>query len=190
MNESRSWKILAERPMYDNPWISVTEYDVLNPAGRPGLYGKVHFKNKAIGIVPLDHEGNTYLVGQTRFVLDAYSWEIPAGGCPLGNDPLHTAQRELREETGLIASEWRQILEIHLSNSVTDEHGFIYLATGLTTGQAEPEDTEDIKTWKLPFEQAIKMVLEGRITDSVTISALLRVKLMMDDGKLTLNESI
>src|ERR1700760_2874642 len=103
------WQITSSEEIYDNPWINVTEYQVINPSGNPGIYGKVHFKNRAIGIVPLDDEMNTYLVGQYRFVLGAYSWEIPEGGAPLGSDPLDTAKRELLEETGLKASKWTKL---------------------------------------------------------------------------------
>jgi 8-oxo-dGTP pyrophosphatase MutT (NUDIX family) len=180
----RAWTILAERPIYDNPWISLTEYDVLNPAGKPGLYGKMHFKNKAIGIIPIDDEGYVYLVGQTRFALSAYSWEIPAGGGPLDEDPLEAAKRELKEETGLVAGEWNRVLEMHLSNSVTDEHGFIFLATDLRMEEAEPEDTEDIRVLRIPLQEAYEMVTDGRITDAPTIMAILLVMTMMDRGEI------
>lgn len=180
----KPWTVLAERPIYDNPWISLTEYDVLNPAGKPGLYGKVHFKNKAIGIIPIDSEGNTYLVGQTRFVLSSFSWEIPAGGGPMNDDPLASAKRELQEETGLSADNWRPILEMHLSNSVCDEHGYLFLATGLHQGQSDLEDTEDIRVRKLPFHEAYEMVVDGRITDAPSIMAILRVKIMLDNGEI------
>ncbi len=187
MNDSHHpWKVLAEKPIYDNPWISVTEYDVLNPAGKPGIYGKVHFKNKAIGIVPLDEWGHTYLVGQTRFALAAYSWEIPEGGGPVGTPPLDSAKRELREEAGLEAREWKLIQEMHLSNSVSDEHGYVFLATGLSMGHNEPDDTEDIHVRKVHFQEAYNMVLDGRITDSVSVIAILRVKIMLDNGEINL----
>ncbi|RYD89215.1 MAG: NUDIX hydrolase, partial [Sphingobacteriales bacterium] len=134
------WKIVSEQAIYDNPWINVTEYQVINPSGNPGIYGKVHYKNIAIGILPLDDEMNTYLVGQYRFTLNQYSWEIPEGGGPLGIDPLESAKRELLEETGLKASEWKEIQRMHLSNSVTDELCILYVAKGLQQFEAEPED--------------------------------------------------
>src|ERR1700759_3945868 len=115
------WKIISEKPVYDNRWIGVTEFDVINPGGGKGIYGKVHFKHLAIGVLPIDEDGNTYLVGQYRFTVGGYSWEVPEGGGMPGEDPLVGAQRELIEETGLVASEWRQVLTMHLSNSVTDE---------------------------------------------------------------------
>src|ERR1700742_2993 len=119
MDETHNpWTVLSERNAYDNKWIGVTEYQVINPGGGKGIYGKVHFKNLAVGVIPIDHEGNTWLVGQYRFTLSAYSWEIPEGGGDPAVSPLESAQRELREETGLTAKEWTLIQEMHLSNSV------------------------------------------------------------------------
>lgn len=170
------WKTLSSEEKYDNRWINVTEYQVLNPAGGKGIYGKVHFKNKAIGIVALDENNNTWLVGQWRYTLNEWSWEIPEGGGPLHDDSLQSAKRELKEETGLIANQWTLIQRVHLSNSVSDEEGFIFLAEDLTTGESELEETEaDMKVWKLPFGDALSMVLDGKITDSLTVMALLKV---------------
>jgi 8-oxo-dGTP pyrophosphatase MutT (NUDIX family) len=168
------WKVLAEKEVYDNPWITVTHSDVLNPKGKPGIYGKVSFKNLAIGVVPVDAEMNTYLVGQFRFTINEYSWEIPEGGAKLGTDPVITAQNELREETGLIAENYELLCpRLHTSNSVTNEIGYMYLATGLSQGPDEQEDTEDITVKKLPLAEAVAMVLDGRITDSISQTALL-----------------
>ncbi len=170
------WQTLSSEEKYDNRWINVTEYQVLNPAGGKGIYGKVHFKNKAIGIVALDENNNTWLVGQWRYTLNEWSWEIPEGGGPLHDDPLQSAKRELKEETGLIANQWTLIQRVHLSNSVSDEEGFIFLAEDLTTGESELEETEaDMKVWKLPFSDALSMVLKGEITDSLTVMAILKV---------------
>src|SRR5256885_16056543 len=185
MNESYNpWKILNEKAIYDNKWINVTEYDVINPSGGKGIYGKVHFKNLAIGIVPLDEELNTYLVGQYRFTLNTYSWEIPEGGGPMGTEMLESAKRELREETGLVAREWTKLMDFHLSNSVCDEHGAIFLARKLSQHQAIPEETEELAVKKLPFEEAYRMVEEGRITDSMAVAGILKVKLMLMEGKV------
>lgn len=170
------WQTLSSEEKYDNRWINVTEYQVLNPAGGKGIYGKVHFKNKAIGIVALDENDNTWLVGQWRYTLNEWSWEIPEGGGPLHDDPLQSAKRELKEETGLIANQWTLIQRVHLSNSVSDEEGFIFLAEDLTTGESELEETEaDMKVWKLPFSDALTMVLDGKITDSLSVMAILKV---------------
>lgn len=172
------WKILAERQIYDNPWIGVTEYDVINPGGGKGIYGKVHYKGLAIGVLPMDEEGNIWLVGQYRFVLDAYSWEIPEGGGSLDIPPIESARRELEEETGLIANDWSLLLEMHLSNSVSDERALVYLARGLEQREAMPEETEQLVVRRLPFEEAYQMVVRGEITDSMSVAAILKVKLM------------
>ncbi len=166
------WQVSGEQKIYDNPWISVTEYAVINPSGGNGIYGKVHFKNRAIGIVPMDENGHIWLVGQYRFVLNAFSWEIPEGGGILDSDPLDAAKRELKEETGIIADSWEKILEIHLSNSVSDEFGIIYLASGLKQEEAEPEDTEQLHIQKVPLEDAYRMVLNHQITDSLSVAGI------------------
>ena len=185
MNESYNpWKILSEKAIYDNKWINVTEYDVINPSGGKGIYGKVHFKNLAIGIVPLDEELNTYLVGQYRFTLNTYSWEIPEGGAPLDDEPLASAQRELLEETGLKAKQWERIQEMSLSNSVTDEKCFIFLARELSQHASAPEETEELAVKKIPFKEVYNMVHDGTITDAVTVAAVLKIKVMMLEGKL------
>ena len=182
--EENPWKITSEQEIYDNPWINLTEYQVINPSGNPGIYGKVHFKNIAIGVLPLDDEMNTYLVGQFRFALDQYSWEMPEGGGIVGTDPLASAKRELLEETGLKAETWSELLRIHLSNSVSDELSIIYLARNLAQFEAEPEDTEQLIVNKLPFEEVYQMVCRGEITDSMTVAAVLKAKLLMMEGKL------
>ncbi|MGF7082422.1 NUDIX domain-containing protein [Mucilaginibacter sp. UYCu711] len=184
--EENPWQVKSETRVYDNPWISLTEYQVINPSGNPGIYGKIHFKNRAIGIVPLDADMNTYLVGQYRFVLNAYSWEIPEGGGPLADDPLAAAKRELLEETGLVAKNWTAIQRMHLSNSVSDELCMIYVATGLEQFEAEPEDTEQLIVNKVPFDEVYRMVCAGEILDSVTVAAVLKVKLLLLEGTLSL----
>lgn len=178
------WKKISGKEVYSNPWIQVEEHQVINPSGNPGIYGKVHFKNKALGIVPLDSDFNTWLVGQYRYTLDEYSWEIPMGGGPIGESCLSSAQRELKEETGITAEKWDQILRIHTSNSATDEEGFVYVARDLSFGETEFEDTEDLKIWKLPFAEAVKLVMENKITDSLSIAGLLKTKILIDEGKL------
>ncbi|RYZ97722.1 MAG: NUDIX hydrolase [Sphingobacteriaceae bacterium] len=174
--EENPWQIISQQEEYDNPWINVTEYQVINPSGNPGIYGKVHFKNIAIGIIPLDADMNTYLVGQYRFPLNQYSWEIPEGGGPIGTDPLESAKRELLEETGLKAGEWTELLRMHLSNSVSDELSIIYLARNLEQHQAQPEETEQLIVKKIPFEEAYQMVVNGEITDSMSVGGILRAK--------------
>ena len=190
MNETHNpWTVIHQRQVYDNPWIGVTEYNVLNPSGGKGIYGKVHFKNHAIGVLVLDDEMNTWLVGQFRFPLNQYSWEIPEGGCELSCDPLEAGKRELLEETGLKAKRWKKLLDIHLSNSVTDEYGTIYLATDLSQHNSQPEETEQLAVKKLPFEEAYSMVKRGIITDSLSVSAIITVKLMLLEGKTLFHDS-
>ena len=177
------WTTLEKRVLYDNPWIRVEEHQVLNPRGGAGIYGTVHYKNTAVGVVPYD-DGHVWLVGQFRYVLNCYSWEIPEGGGPAGEDPLDTAKRELLEETGLVASHYEKLLELHLSNSVSDEWGIVYLATGLSQQEASPEETEELHVKKVTVEELFKEVEAGRITDSLTVAAAYKMMLLKATGKL------
>jgi 8-oxo-dGTP pyrophosphatase MutT (NUDIX family) len=174
--DKNPWITQSATEKYENPWIKVTEFQVINPAGKPGIYGRIHFKNKAIGILAIDKDDNTWLVGQWRYPLNMWSWEIPEGGGPVGLDPLDAAKRELKEEAGLTANKWSLIQRVYLSNSVSDEEGFIYLAEDLSEGAHDREETEaDMVVKKVPFSEALAMVLDGRITDSLSIMALLKV---------------
>ena len=170
-----SWKKLSSKKIYDNPWISVFEDEVINPGGGQSQYGVVHFKNKAIAIVPLDDDGNTWLVGQERYTLGTYTWELPMGGAADGEEPIEAARRELKEETGLTASRWSQILRLHVSNSITDEEGFVFIAQDLEEGAPDFDETEDLQIQKLPLAEALAMVSCGEITDAMTVAALLFV---------------
>jgi ADP-ribose pyrophosphatase len=169
------WQTLDSEVVYDNKWIEVRHETVVNPGGGKGIYGKVHYKNKAIGIVAIDSDNYIYLVGQYRYPTKAYSWEIPEGGGPLGEDPLTAAQRELLEETGLVAQQWTKISTVHLSNSVNDEEGYIYIAEELTQFEQEPEETEELKIQKIHLSQALELVLSSEITDSLSVIGILKV---------------
>lgn len=182
--EENPWQTLSTKTVYDNPWIRVEHREVINPSGKPGIYGIVHFKNRAIGVVALETDGTTYLVGQYRYALAQYSWEVPEGGGPLEEDPLEAAQRELREETGLEADRWQLLLVMHLSNSVTDEVSLIYLATGLRCGPAQPEETERLEVRRVPFDEVYRRVLSGEITDVMTVAGVLRVQNMRLGGEI------
>jgi ADP-ribose pyrophosphatase len=178
------WQTLSSEEKYNNNWIKVTEHQVINPSGGNGIYGEVHFKNVAVGILPLDQDHNTWLVGQYRYPLKAYSWEIPEGGAPLGTAPELSAKRELVEETGLIANKLTEIQRMHLSNSVSDELAIIYLAQDLEQGEAEPEETEDLQLIKVPFAKAFEMVMNGEITDSMSVAAILKAHILLKEGAI------
>ncbi len=178
------WTTKSIIEVYDNPWITVTHREVTNPSGNPGIYGMVHFKNIAIGILPLDQDYNTWLVGQYRYTLETYSWEIPEGGGLIGVEPLESAKRELLEETGIVAQKWTKIVDLHTSNSVTDEVGLAYIAQDLTFEQAQPEDTEELIIKKVPFVEVVEMVIEGKITDALAMTTILKAKIMLDRGLL------
>ena len=184
--EQNPWKILNEEVVYDNPWIKVIHHNVINPSGNEGVYGQVHFKNKAIGVVAVDEDGYTFLVGQYRFPTKSYSWEIPEGGCPYKEEPLTAAKRELEEETGLVAEHWQLLSNAHLSNSVSDEYGYIFLATGLTQQHAMPEETEQLLVKKIALKEVFKMVEDGMITDSLSVIGLQKVELLLVKGDLKL----
>lgn len=170
-----SWKKLSSRTVYDNPWMTVIEDKVINPRGGENNYGHVHFKNKAIAIVPLDDEGNTWVVGQDRYTIGEYSWEVPMGGSHPGEEPIDTARRELREETGLTAATLTLLMRLHTSNSITDEEGFAFIARDLELGEPDFDEMEDLAIKKLPLTEAIEMIRRGEITDAISVAALLRV---------------
>lgn len=172
-----SWKQLDSKTIFENPWMKVLEDHVINPGGGENQYGYVHFKNVAVAIVPLDEEMNTWLVGQDRYTLGEFSWEIPMGGAPRTDDPLASARRELQEETGLTASRWSRVMHLHTSNSITDEEAYVYIAQGLSEGKPTPEETENIQIRTLPLSEALDMVLHGEITDAISCAALMRVSM-------------
>ena len=171
------WLRRTRRTAYENPWITVWHDEVSRPDGSPGIYGLVHFANLAAGVVVLDADDRVLLVGQHRYALDELSWEIPEGGVPSGEGALDGIRRELLEETGIEASEWRELVRLHLSNSVTDEAGVLYLAGGLSHGPARPEPTEQLEVRWVRFDEALAMTVDGRITDAMSLIALQRVAL-------------
>jgi len=174
-NKENPWIKKKGEIKYDNPWITLEEDEVINPGGGISQYGKVLFKNFAVGIIPLDDQLNTWLVGQWRYTIGEYSWEIPMGGGPVNEDLLLSAQRELKEETGLTANKWTKFLKMHTSNSVTNETGFCFLAEDLTEGEPEFEETEKIEIQKLPFREAVEMCMNGKITDSLSMISIFKL---------------
>ncbi len=185
--EASPWRRESRRLVYENAWLRVLHDEVIRPDGRPGIYGVVHFLGRAVGVVAIDADDRVILVGQYRYTMDRYSWEIPEGGVPLDEDPLEGARRELREETGVDAATWREIARFELSNSVTDEVGVLYLATDLTDGPAEPDGTEDLSVRRVPFAEALAMVERGEIRDAMSQLAIERVARLRARG---LNRSV
>ncbi|MFT6845476.1 MAG: 8-oxo-dGTP pyrophosphatase MutT (NUDIX family) [Flavobacteriales bacterium] len=178
------WKIVTTQEGYDNPWIKLTHHDVINPGGNKGEYTTIHFKNLAVGVIPLDQELNTYLVGQYRFPLQQYSWEIPEGGGKFDEEPIETAKRELHEETGINAEDWLLIQEFDISNSISDEKACLFLARDLSFEEAHPDDDEELALKKVPFKQVYQWVLEGKIRDGLTVVAVLKIQTLLLEGKL------
>jgi 8-oxo-dGTP pyrophosphatase MutT (NUDIX family) len=182
----RPWKGGLERVVYENPWIRVSHQEAVAPTGRPAQYGLVRFKNLAIAVLPLHDDGSVTLVGQNRFPLADYSWELPEGGSPHGEDPLDGAKRELSEETGLKAAEWRKVLQAQLSNSVTDERAVGYIALGLSPCDAghQRDETEEIALVRAPFREVLGAALAGHMEDVLTVAMLLRAYHMAREGAL------
>lgn len=187
--DKNPWKTLSHKEVYNNPWIKVVENQVINPSGNQGIYGVVHYKNIAIAIIPVDKEGNTYLVGQYRYTLDSYEWEVPMGGGLKDKDTLESAQRELLEETGIVAKQWQNILESQVSNSVSDEVSITYVAWDLSYKQATPEETEDLAIKKLPLSEAIQMAINGEIRDLISVASLLKLHYLMENNLISFDKN-
>lgn len=177
------WETLSENTVYENAWIKVSHHDVKRPNKTEGIYGVVHFKNKAVGVVPLDDDGYTWIVKQSRYTLDCYTWEIPEGGSPNGEEPLETAKRELKEEAGITAKHWEPLLTMHTSNSVSDEVAYLFLARELSFGEQELDDTEDIEVKKIHFDEVLEMAMNNDITDAMSQAAIFKIALLRAAGK-------
>jgi 8-oxo-dGTP pyrophosphatase MutT (NUDIX family) len=182
-SEENPWKTLSSEIVYDTPWIAIERNEVINPAGNEGVYSIIQYKNKAIGILPLDEEDYTWIVGQYRYPIKEYSWEIPEGGGPLSDSPLESAARELQEETGIVARSYELLVRLHLSNSASDEEAFIYLARGLSFHESSPEETEQLEVRKVHFDELLEMVMKGSITDAMTVAAVLKYALIRKQNR-------
>lgn len=180
----RGWQINSRTHVHDNPWFAVDAFDATAPTGAPAKYYLQQFKNTAVGVVPLHDDGTITLVGQWRFPFNTYSWELPEGGAPKGEDPIEGAKRELREEAGLEAANWRHLLTMQLSNSCSDEVAHGYLATGLSPIADDPDATEELAIARAPFGEVLKAIASGRIQDAITVAMLLRVYHMAQQGEL------
>jgi 8-oxo-dGTP pyrophosphatase MutT (NUDIX family) len=182
MEDKNPWITKSVKDIYDNPWINIKEFQVIHPGGRDGIYGVVHFKNFATGVIPLDEFNNTWIVGQYRYTLKKYSWEIPEGGGKLDIAPIESAKRELLEETGIKAEQWTEIIKMDLSNSVTDEIGFGYVARDLSFFEPNPDEDELLEIRKLPFEELFKMAIDGVITDGLALNTIFKAHYLLEKG--------
>ena len=181
------WQTKSSEVLHDNPWLRLDAHAVIGPDGKDYTYYVTHFHNRACGVVPYeirDGVPGVWLVGQTRYALDSYSWELPEGGVPRGEDIADAARRELKEEAGIEAETLTWLFDLHTSNSLTDEWGQVFLATGLTHGEADLEGTEDITALFVPLADALRAIAEGRITDAITVAGLYRTELMRLSGEL------
>lgn len=183
-NEENPWKVLSSEIVHETPWVKINHHKVINPGGSESVYSVTEFKNLAIGILPLDEDYNTWIVGQYRFPIEQYSWEIPEGGGDPNLPPIDSAKRELEEECGIIANDWKELLISHTSNSATNEIAYIYVAKGLTFTEAHPDEDERLEVRKLPFTQLYDLVMNGTVTDSLTVMAVLKAKILIDKGLL------
>lgn len=178
------WTVKAVRRSYETQWFAVDDHDVINPAGNPGHYGVIRVPRVAVGVIPIEPDGTVHLVGQWRFPLGRYSWEIPEGGSDPGEAPEACARRELAEETGLRAATLIKVLEMDLSNAVTDERSVSFLAFGLTPGETSPDETEVLKRRTAPFAEVLRRCADGRIRDAITVATVLRAHHMAVTGEL------
>jgi len=178
------WITKTTETVYESAWIKVSKSDVTNPVGNPAIYSVVHFKNLAIGILAIDKEYNIWLVGQYRYPVNEYSWEIPEGGGSMNANPVDSASGELKEEAGIVAKNYEEFMRLHLSNSATDELAITYLATDLSFEEAEPEESEVLQIKKLHLDEAFNWVMQGKITDAISVAAILKAKWLYDNKQL------
>jgi 8-oxo-dGTP pyrophosphatase MutT (NUDIX family) len=183
-SEDNPWTTLSTEPRFEDDFVRVDDHRVINPAGREANYGVVHFKNIGLRILPVDAEGQTFLVGQYRYGADYFSWEFPAGNQDPGEDSRDGAKRELREEIGQIATEWLDLAEIVPSGSITDQRERSYVAWDLHKAEQDLDEQEAIRVKRLPFAEAVRMAVSGEIRDAGSIVALLLIDAKLRRGEL------
>jgi ADP-ribose pyrophosphatase len=182
--DGNPWIVKSVDRPFENEWLALDRHKVVRPDGDDGTYTVVRIRRVAVGVLPIEPDGSVHLVGQWRFPLGRYSWEMPEGGAEPGEDPLDCAKRELEEETGLSAGRFERVLELDMSNSLTDERAVIYLAFDLRAGEASPEGTEVLRRRRAHFRDVLERVADYRITDAMTVAAVLRAHHMALTGAL------
>jgi 8-oxo-dGTP pyrophosphatase MutT (NUDIX family) len=182
--DTNPWTEHGQGLRYENPWFAVYDHDVTHPGGARSMYGVIRMRKRAVGVLPIDADGVVHLVGQWRFPLGRYSWEMPEGGAEPGEELEECARRELSEETGLSAGRLDLMLDLDMSNSVTDERAFIYLATDLEPGIAHSEEVEVLRRCAAPFKEVMERALNGGIRDAMTVAALLAAHHMAVTGRM------
>lgn len=178
------WKSLGESVLVDTPWMRVTRHPAVAPTGMTADYVVMRPRNVGTGVLPLHDDGTVSLVGQHRFTLMRYSWEMPEGGAPEGEDPFDAVRRELAEEAGLRAEHWRAALDMDLSNSITDERAMTWVAWGLTPAPLDPDPTEVIVSARVPFRDLLAEVARGAVRDSMTVATAYKAYHMAREGEL------
>ena len=178
------WRDAGSTTTFENPWLRLTRHEATAPTGMKADYVVMRPKNLSVGVLPLHADGTVTLVGQQRFALMNWSWEMPEGGAPFDEDPLEGAKRELAEEAGLAAAHWREVLKVEMSNSITDERAMAWVAWELTPVPVAPDPTEIIRVARVPFGDLLKEIQRGSIRDMFTVATALRAYHMAREGEL------
>jgi 8-oxo-dGTP pyrophosphatase MutT (NUDIX family) len=184
MINKNPWKTLSSKTIYENPWLRLREDQVIRPDGKEGIYSVVEIK-PSIGVIVLNENNQTALVGQWRYAHNKFSWEIPTGGSsPADKDIVSSAQRELIEETGIEAKNWYSLGSIDNSNGATTDVANLYLATDLKFHETHQEPDESIITRWFDFQKALEMVMSGKITESCSVAAILKVDKLLQSKSI------
>lgn len=177
------WITNSSRVVYQNTWISVREDQVIRPDGNPGIYGVVEIR-PSVGVLAMNDREEVVLVGQWRYAMNRYSWEIPRGGSHPGEtDMLAVAQRELMEEAGVVASDWEPLGKVDICNGVANDVQSLFFARGLSATNRQLDPEEEIALEWRPFETVLSMAMDGRITEVCSIAAILKVALLRGNAR-------